>query len=461
MSTPNSKPRLAYCRQPIPAPAKVCEYVPTHEPGKPGLFETLRQEMRLRNSPREITSSNPSYETCKVLLRLCPSFYEGSLPLRGIHPRFVRKNRFAQCGTGGFDQESHAARIGVLGRMYESARRNKAGEISEDRLGEAIYQEPTEKLSHGGSPREIIRCRCQKRSLSGGIFKKLFYDRRRLSHGVNKTLKSYQSCLRTFVQYIHPKHPREATNADIREFLLHLVDHEDYAASTVNQIINALRFLYVELYKRPMVLGDIPRPIKEKKLPDVLSIEEVSRVFEMTENLKHKALLMVTYAGGLRVGEVVQLRIEDIDSDRNMTHVRKAKGKKERYTLLGDAALAILREYWKRYHPHEWLFEGQAKNDGKPRKHLSERSAEAVFEAAAAKARIGKHVTFHSLRHSFATHLLEAGVDLRYIQELLGHSSSKTTEIYTHVSKQKVEQIQSPLDLVMKQRSCARDSPEQ
>ncbi|MBI5475077.1 MAG: site-specific integrase [Ignavibacteriae bacterium] len=275
-----------------------------------------------------------------------------------------------------------------------------------------------------------------------------------------KTIKSYQSCLRTFVQYIKPKHPRDATDADIREFLLHLLDSEDYAASTVNQVINALRFLYVELYKRPMVLGDIPRPLKEKKLPDVLSLEEVAQVFDATDNLKHKALLMVTYAGGLRVGEAVRLRIEDIDSGRMMTHVRKAKGRKERYTLLGESALAILREYWKVYHPREWLFEGQRRRgERSPTRHLSVRTAQEVFEMATANAHIGKPVSYHTLRHSFATHLLEAGVDLRYIQELLGHSSSKTTEIYTHVSKKRMEQIQSPLDLMMRSKQNAREPP--
>jgi site-specific recombinase XerD len=291
-----------------------------------------------------------------------------------------------------------------------------------------------------------------------GLFETLRREMR-LRNYSHKTIKSYQSCIRGYIGFIRPKHPREATEGDIRRFLLHLVDHEDYAPSTVNQVINALRYLYVELYKRPMVLGDIPRPMKERKLPDVLSLEEVARIFNATENVKHKALLMVAYAGGLRVGEVVRLRIEDIDSGRNMTHVRKAKGKKERYTLLGNAALAILRQYWKEYHPREWLFEGQDRKDGKPQRHLSERSAQEVFEHAVARARIGKPVTFHSLRHSFATHLLEAGVDLRYIQELLGHRSSKTTEIYTHVSERKVEQIRSPLDLAMKKIQQRRASP--
>jgi len=262
-----------------------------------------------------------------------------------------------------------------------------------------------------------------------------------------KTIKSYKSCIRTYVRHIHPKHPREATDADIRAFLIYLVEGANYSSSTINQVINALRYLYVELYKRPMVVGDIPRPQKEKKLPNILSQGEVTRIFDAVENLKHRALLMVTYAGGLRVGEIVRLCIEDIDSERNMTHVRRAKGRKDRYTLLGDAALVILRQYWKEYHPRRWLFEGES-----PERPLSIRSAQEVFERAVVKAGIHKHVTFHSLRHSFATHLLEAGVDLRYIQELLGHNSSKTTEIYTHVSQRKVQLIQSPLDQALKAR---------
>jgi site-specific recombinase XerD len=266
----------------------------------------------------------------------------------------------------------------------------------------------------------------------------------RLRNYSHKTIKAYRSGIRTYARFIRPKHPREATDVDIRTFLLHLVEEEKYSAATINQVINALRYLYVELYKRPMVLGNIPRPMKEKKLPNVLSLDEVTRVFDAVENLKHKALLMVAYAGGLRVGEVVRLRIEDIDGDRNMTHVRGAKGRKDRYTLLGSTALAVLREYWKEHHPRNWLFEGDH-----PERYLSVRSAQEVFESAVARAGIHKHVTFHSLRHSFATHLLEAGVDLRYIQELLGHNSSKTTEIYTHVSQRKVAQIQSPLDQAM------------
>jgi site-specific recombinase XerD len=161
-------------------------------------------------------------------------------------------------------------------------------------------------------------------------------------------------------------------------------------------------------------------------------------------NLKHKALLMLIYSAGLRVSEAVQLRLEDIDGQRRLIRVRASKGRKDRYTLLSEVALQVLREYWKAYHPRGWLFPGQ-----KEGRHLTSRTAEKILEQARQRAGIAKHFTVHTLRHSFATHLLEGGTDLRYIQELLGHKSSKTTEIYTHVSRKDLAQIASPLDQLM------------
>ncbi len=257
----------------------------------------------------------------------------------------------------------------------------------------------------------------------------------------HKTLKAYRSCLRSFIKYFVPRHPRELSSEDIRTYLLHLIEKEKLATSTVNQVFNALRFLYVELYKMSFIIGNIPRPQKEKKLPNVLSQEEVLKIFSCVDNLKHKTLLMLIYSAGLRVGESVRLKISDIDGQRKMIHLHGAKGKKDRYTLLSDAALNALREYYKKYKPKEFLFEGQGE-----REHLSERSIQHVFERAVKRARIRKTISLHGLRHSFATHLLESGVDLRYIQELLGHSSSKTTEIYTHVSKKSLGKIVNPLD---------------
>ncbi len=173
----------------------------------------------------------------------------------------------------------------------------------------------------------------------------------------------------------------------------------------------------------------------------VLSQEEVAKILSSVDNVKHRAILMLVYSAGLRVGEVVKLKIEDIDSQRMLIHIKGAKGRKDRYTMLSETALKVLREYWEEYRPQKWLFEG-----AKEGRYLSTRTVQAIFEQAKEKAGIKKDVSVHSLRHSFATYLLEGGTDLLYIQELLGHASSKTTEIYTHVSSKTLSKIKSPLD---------------
>jgi len=280
-----------------------------------------------------------------------------------------------------------------------------------------------------------------------GLFEVLARELR-LRNYSPKTAKSYRSCLRTFASHFSPRHPRDLTGEDIRSFLIYLMDEKHWEAASINQMLNALRFLYVELYKRPMVLGTVPRPMTAKKLPSVLSEEEVLALLRCIRNLKHRVLLMLIYSAGLRVGEAVRVRVSDIDSTRRMVFLRGAKGKKDRYTILSDALLAPLRQYYRKYRPREYLFEGAG-----GRSHLSERSVQHVFEKAVQVAGIQKKATVHTLRHSFATHLLEAGVDLRYIQELLGHSSSKTTEIYTHVSKRSIGRIISPLDRALEDGS--------
>jgi integrase/recombinase XerD len=260
-----------------------------------------------------------------------------------------------------------------------------------------------------------------------------------------KTIKSYLSCLRSFVKYIHPKHPREITDEDIRNYLLHLLETKKSAAGTVNQVFNSLRLLYVDLYKKPFVIGSLPRPQKEKKLPDVLNESEIRMLFAGVPNLKHRTIIMLAYASGLRVGEVVRLRVEDFDGERGLIHVREAKGKRDRFTVLPDSLRGQLYTYWKQYGlgKNGWLFPSESREY-----HLSERSIQSVIQRIVKKVGIKKHVGMHTLRHSFATHLLEHGTDLRYIQELLGHQSIKTTEIYTHVSKREIGRIHSPLDFL-------------
>jgi integrase/recombinase XerD len=266
----------------------------------------------------------------------------------------------------------------------------------------------------------------------------------RLRNYSQKTIKAYISCVRKLVSHHLPRHPRDLQDEDIRAFILHLIEVENFEAASVHQVINALRFLYVELYRRPMVLGNIPRPRKERKLPVVLSGDEVRAIFEATENLKHRAMLMLVYSSGLRVGEVVRLRIEDLDSVRKLIHVHTGKGKKDRYTLLSESVLRVVEEYVGLYRPQGWLFAGMIPNHA-----YSIRSAQSVFGRAARKAGIHKHVTIHSLRHAFATHLLEQGVDIRVIQQLLGHASVKTTEVYTHVSKRILTKIRNPIENIL------------
>ena len=254
-----------------------------------------------------------------------------------------------------------------------------------------------------------------------------------------RTIKSYMRYNRHFLLFTGKK-PKEVGNEDIKKYLYYVVEQKKVATSTLNIIINALKFYYGEVLGKDFIYK-VKRPKKDKKLPVVLSRNKVKKILEVTANIKHKAILMLIYSGGLRVGEVVKLRPEDIDENRKLIHIRASKGRKDRYTLLSNVALQSLREYLKKEKPKRWLFPSWNNE-----KHITTRTVQKIFHKACQKAGIKKEVTVHSLRHSFATHLLESGIDLRYIQELLGHKSSKTTEIYTHVSTKNLSAIKSPLD---------------
>ena len=224
------------------------------------------------------------------------------------------------------------------------------------------------------------------------------------------------------------------------DYLFHLAEEKQAATSTLNQAINALKFYYGTMLKKKLVY-EVKRPRKDKNLPVVLSQEEVAKILSSVDNIKHKVILMLMYSAGLRVGEVVKIKPEDIDAKRMLIFIQGAKGRKDRYTMLSETALEVLREYWKEYRPQKWLFPGQNREG-----YITTRTVEKIFSNACEAAKILKTVTAHNRRHSFATHLLESGTDLRYIQEILGHKSSKTTEIYTHVSTKDIRRIKSPLD---------------
>lgn len=259
-----------------------------------------------------------------------------------------------------------------------------------------------------------------------------------------KTRKLYKGHINRFVSFIN-KSISTIEAQEIRKYILFLLDEGQVSHTYANQAISALKFLFNDILQKNSMIESLPRLKKEKKLPEVLSFQEVTRILEALKNEKHRTILFLIYSAGLRVGEVVKLTAQDIDSQRMLIHVVQGKGRKDRYTVLSEIALEQLRKYYKLYKPEKWLFPGQ-----NPKEYLTVRTVERIFENACTAARITKKVSVHSLRHSFATHLLEGGIDLRYIQELLGHESSKTTEIYTHVTEKSISKIQSPLDKILK-----------
>lgn len=255
-----------------------------------------------------------------------------------------------------------------------------------------------------------------------------------------KTSKSYLWHVKLYIEYYY-RNPKDLGSEEIRKYLISIVENENLSRSFLTQATSAIKFMYRHVYKKWEMIENIPSIKRQKRLPNILGQDEILKILDCIENIKHKTILLLVYSAGLRVGEVVRLTTKDIDTARGLIYVRLGKGSKDRCTILSQNALKALKVYHAKYRPSKWLFPG-----AEPDKFLTERSVQMIFSKACEKAGIKKSVTVHSLRHSFATHLLEGGTDLRYIQELLGHASSKTTEIYTHVSEKDIRRIQSPLD---------------
>jgi len=255
----------------------------------------------------------------------------------------------------------------------------------------------------------------------------------------SSTVKTYVYFFETFLNQYPDTDLKSFDENDIRGFLQKLVQ-QGKSNSYINQAVNAIKFYFEVVLGMPNRFYSIERPRKEKRLPTVISKKDVSNMINSISNLKHKCIVSLLYASGLRLNELLNLKIKDIDSSRMIIFVRAGKGDRDRYTILGESILTDLREYYKIYEPKDYLFEGAS--GGK----YTHTSVQMTVKRAAKNAGILKKVTPHTLRHSFATHLLENGTDLRYIQSLLGHSSSTTTEIYTHVAVNTFESIKSPLD---------------
>ena len=257
------------------------------------------------------------------------------------------------------------------------------------------------------------------------------------------TQRAYLGCARHFASH-YMRSPEEMGEQEIRGFLLHLVQDRNASPATQDMYVSALKFLYVVTLKRPEVVKDLSHPKRPKTLPVILSPEEVLRVFAAIRSVKYKAIIAAAYAAGLRISEVCSLSVSDIDSQRMRIHIRSGKGKKDRYVMLGESLLTLLRQYYQGVLPRGgYLFPGQ-----QPQRHVSTSSVSRVLQKVIQETGWSKKVTMHTLRHCFATHLLEAGTDIRILQVLLGHSSIRTTLRYTHITDRLVQKLVSPLDMI-------------
>lgn len=268
----------------------------------------------------------------------------------------------------------------------------------------------------------------------------------RLKGYSQKTIKSYRNHLGLYLNHCEETAQDPYTTESVHGYLFHCLESKGVSHTYANQAINAIKH-HFGINGVIVQVDAIQRPKKDRTLPKVLSGTEVLRILQAPENLKHRVILNITYSAGLRVSEVCALKVEDIHFERRLILINHGKGAKDRMSLLSDHMASLLKDYILQYSPGTWLFEGQYA--GSP---ITDRTIQHVFESALKKAGIQRKLGIHSLRHSFATHLLENGTDIRYIQELLGHQSTKTTEIYTHVSSKAMMRITNPLDQLISQK---------
>ncbi len=265
----------------------------------------------------------------------------------------------------------------------------------------------------------------------------------------SSTVKSYRQHFIPFLTFFQDRDIAQLTKEEIEGFVYHLKSKYGMSETKQNLLINAIKFYFEQVLGKPRTYYDIERPKKSHSLPNVLSTEEVWRIINSPDNLKHRAILFLTYSAGLRIGEVIKIRVEDVHTEDGYLFIKGAKGKKDRKTVLSESIVPLLRSYYMKYRPAYWLFEGQ--HGGQ----YTTSSITKVFRRAVKAAQVNPWATMHTLRHSFATHLLQQGLNLRYVQSMLGHSSSKTTEIYTHVMNINNKTITSPLDIIAKKVNLA------
>lgn len=266
------------------------------------------------------------------------------------------------------------------------------------------------------------------------------------------TIRTYTEQFKLFMQFFPDNDPSDLGEKEILHYLMYLIENRKLSISAQNQAINAIKFYYEKVLKQEKKVYDLERPMKEKKLPEVLSQEEVMMLFEATDNLKHRVMLMLLYSSGIRRSELLNLRVGDVDMYRGIVFVRGGKGRKDRHSVLAQSLIPVMESYLAKHKPGFWLFEGV---NGE---RYSASSLQQILKRAVYRAGIRKNVRLHMLRHSFATHLLEAGTSTRYIQVLLGHESPKTTEIYAKVTRFGMDKVVSPLDQIVAAKHLRGDS---
>ncbi|MDA3954086.1 MAG: tyrosine-type recombinase/integrase [Bacteroidales bacterium] len=292
------------------------------------------------------------------------------------------------------------------------------------------------KFSKAVRPKEKLDIKDNKSSVWLGQFKQ-YLENKRYS---KSTIDNYSSHVNHFLNYFRGNNPEDITNEDINKYVHEFIIRGQRSASFQSVAISALKKFFSIVQNVYIDIDEFERPKKGGHLPQVFNQKEIKRLLDSPSNIKHRLILSIIYSSGLRLSESVNLKLSDIDTRRKLICIRQSKGKKDRYSLLSESIIPLLKLYYNTYKPNVWLFEN---NEGGK---YSKSSVQKIFHKAKAIARIRKYGGVHTLRHSFATHLLDKGTDLRYIQELLGHRSSKTTEIYTHVTKRDIGKIISPLD---------------
>lgn len=349
---------------------------------------------------------------------------------KSIDAQWSKSNKCWHVENGGASMKAIFAAYKGQAWVNVDALFNKATSAQHPRINRAI----SKPASNAPQPAEVPLSATQAEALQR------MQQKLEIARYSPRTIDTYLSATKKFFQHFPAKHPNDIRNEDIERYQHYMASERKVSNSTLNQVVNAVRYYYKDVFGDAQRVKFIERPRRERKLPSVLSEEEVTAVLKSVDNLKHQCILMLIYSAGMRLGELINLKRSDIIPERHQIVIRGGKGKKDRITVLSPKVLERLDRYLAEYRPILFLFEGQSGGA------YSATSVQLIFKRAKAKAGITAPATVHTLRHSFATHLLEKGTDLRYIQTLLGHSSSKTTEIYTHVSTKALGKIRSPLE---------------